>query len=132
MNQPPRTAVGLTPKTGADGLKTALNILEKWACSNEQTLRILGMKHTTITYASEAADQESLSDDQIKRISYILNIHAVLRMLFDNPDNVYRFMSMRNNNPYFDGRTPLDIISTGNLASLHDVFAHLDALTNRS
>lgn len=45
----------------------------------------------------------SLDDDQLARISLVLNIHASLRTIFDNPDNVYGFPSMNNHNPFFDG-----------------------------
>jgi len=40
-----------------------------------------------------------LSQDQLTRASYVLNIHAALRTVFENPENLYGFMAMPNNNP---------------------------------
>ena len=110
------------------GLQAALNILDKWGCSPEQAWNILGMKRSTYYRYREAGVKPRLSRDQAERISYILNIHAALRIVFDNPDNVYGFMSMDNNNPYFNGRSPLSIISSGNFGSLYEVFKRVDSL----
>lgn len=35
-----------------------------------------------------------------------LNIHAALRLAFDNPENVYGFPSMENRNEFFNGHAP--------------------------
>lgn len=34
-------------------------------------------------------------------------------------------MNMKNNNSYFNGRTPLSNIATGNVDSLGEVFKHI-------
>ncbi len=39
-----------------------------------------------------------------------LNIHQALRIVFENPANQYGFMKMKNHNPYFSGRSPLEVI----------------------
>lgn len=39
-------------------------------------------------------------------------------------------MNMKNNNSYFNGRTPLSIIATGNFDSLSEVFKHIDNMAN--
>ena len=86
------------------------------------------MKKSTYYKNRESVDTARLSGDQVERISYILNIHAALRIVFDNPENVYGFMSMPNNNSYFNGRTPLTVISTGNFGALYETFKRVDAL----
>lgn len=109
-------------------LRAALNILDKWGCSPEQAWNILGMKRSTYYRYREAGVKPRLSRDQVERASYILNIHAALRLVFDNPENVYGFMSMENHNPYFNGRSPLSIIASGNFGSLYEVFRRIDSL----
>jgi len=128
MSHSPQTLPEITAATGARGLKAVFNILDKWGCSTEQQCHILSMKKSTFYKNREAVDSARLTDDQLERISYILNMHAALRTVFDNPDNVYGFMSMENKNPYFNGRAPLDIIATGNFGSLYETFKRVDAL----
>jgi hypothetical protein len=112
----------------ATGLKAALNILSKWGCSPEQQWNILGMKRATYYKNNDQPEKANLSNDQIERLSYLLNIHAALRVVYDNPVNVYGFMSMSNDNPFFNGRSPLDIISTGNFGYLYETFKRVDVL----
>ena len=87
------------------GLRTALNILTKWKTSTEQAGNILRVSRSTISRA-RTDKAVSLDEDQLKRVSLVLNIHSALRMLFDNPANVYGFMQMENHNEFFNGRSP--------------------------
>jgi len=64
----------------------------------------------------------------MQRISFMLNIHAALRTVFDNPDNVYGFPSKVNHNDFFNGRTPLEILSQGDMISLYETFRRINAL----
>ncbi|WP_252108649.1 MULTISPECIES: antitoxin Xre-like helix-turn-helix domain-containing protein [unclassified Halomonas] len=113
----------------AVGLKTAVRILDKWQASNEQGEAILRVSHSTYARARRGDLTEiKLDSDQLTRVSYLLNIHAALRMLFENPENVYGFVSMANHNPYFNGRTPLDVIGGGDFAALYETFKRLDSL----
>ncbi len=64
----------------------------------------------------------------MQRISFILNIYAVLRLVFDNPENVYGFPAMANDNELFNGRTPLEIMSQGDMISLYETFRRFDVL----
>lgn len=128
MKQLLQTTPELPTKAGAIGLKAAFNILDKWGCTPEQEWHILGMKKSTYYKNRESSNNARLSADQLERVSYILNIHATLRMIFDNPENVYGFMSMANNNPFFNGKAPLELIATGRFGSLYEAFKRIDAL----
>jgi hypothetical protein len=112
------------------GLRAALNILEKWGASSEQACRVLRISRSTYTRARQRDSQWSvgLDADQLQRISLVLNIHAALRLVFDNPENVYGFPSMENRNEFFNGRAPLDIMAQGDMISLYETFRRIDAL----
>ncbi len=114
----------------AAGLRTALNILDKWKASCEQACRVLRISRSTYNRASQkdSAWAVSLDSDQMQRISLVLNIHAALRVVFDNPENVYGFPSMENRNEFFNGRKPLDIMAQGDMISLYEAFRRIDAL----
>ncbi len=71
---------------------------------------------------------KNLSDDQLERVSYLLNIHQALRIVFSNPANVSGFMGLKNHNDYFAGRTPLEIINSGKFGDLYEVARRVDAL----
>ncbi|SDU84629.1 antitoxin Xre-like helix-turn-helix domain-containing protein [Pseudomonas mucidolens] len=112
------------------GLRTAVSILEKWQASSDQVCRILRISRSTYTRAKQRGGEWSigLDHDQMQRISFVLNIHATLRMVFDNPENVYGFPGMVNDNSFFNGRTPLEIMAQGDMISLYETFRRIDAL----
>lgn len=112
------------------GLRAAVGILEKWAASSEQACRILRISRSTYTRARQRDPDwaVALDADQMQRISFVLNIHATLRLIFDNPQNVYGFVSMANDNEFFNGRSPLEIMSQGDMISLYETFRRIDAL----
>ncbi|WP_447556369.1 antitoxin Xre-like helix-turn-helix domain-containing protein [Vreelandella sp. EE22] len=113
----------------AIGLKAAVRILDKWQASGEQGEAILRVSHSTYARARRGDLSEiKLDSDQLTRISYLLNIHGALRTLFENPDNVYGFVSMANHNPYFNGRSPLEVMGGGDFAALYETFKRIDSL----
>ena len=112
------------------GLRAAVGILEKWSASSDQACRILRISRSTYTRARQRDPSWSvtLDSDQMQRISFVLNIHAALRLVFDNPDNVYGFVSMANHNEFFNGRSPLEIMAQGDMISLYETFKRIDVL----
>ncbi|MCK1791012.1 hypothetical protein [Pseudomonas violetae] len=112
------------------GLRAAVGIIEKWAASSEQACRILRISRSTHTRAKQRDPDWSVSldADQMQRISFVLNIHAALRLVFDNPENVYGFPAMANHNEFFNGRSPLEIMSQADMISLYETFRRIDVL----
>ncbi|MCE8044535.1 hypothetical protein HOP60_20940 [Halomonas daqingensis] len=110
------------------GLKTAVTILGKWGATIEQGTAILRVPPETYARAQrhDPEWQVSLDDDQLTRISYVLNIHAALRVVFDNPDNLYGFMSMANYNEGFDGRSALEVIACGDIGTLRETWLRVN------
>lgn len=112
------------------GLRAAVNILEKWQATTEQACRILRISRSTHARAKlrNADWSVSLDPDQMQRISFILNIHAALRLIFDNPENTYGFPGMPNHNEFFNGRSPLEVMAQGDMISLYETFRRIDSL----
>jgi len=119
-----------TEEQCAIGLSTAVGILDQWNATNEQACSILRISRSTYARAKLRAPgwSVSLDSDQMQRISLVLNIHAVLRQIFDNPKNVRGFPSMVNNNDFFNGRTPLEIMAQGDMTSLYETYHQIDSL----
>lgn len=112
------------------GLTAALNVIDKWKGTPEQARSILGIPESMYTYAKKQPPgwSVSLDPEQLQRISVVLNIHAALRTVFDNPENTYGFPSMENHNEFFNGRSPLEVMASGDLASLNETFKRIDSL----
>lgn len=127
--------MSLAKNTGYDpkalsmaGFKAADNILSSWGCSAQQSQNILKVSSTSYHKFKVNPEKTNLSDDQLERVSYLLNMHQALRIVFSNHENVSGFMSMQNCNDYFAGRTPLDIINSGKFGDLYEVAKRIDAL----
>ncbi len=110
------------------GFKTADNILSKWGCSAQQAQAIMKVSKSSYHKFKSSPDTANLTDDQLERVSYILNMHQALRIVFSNPANVSGFMGLNNHNDFFAGRTPLEIISSGKFGDLYEVAKRVDAL----
>lgn len=123
-------AQGFSRNQCVTGLRAAVGILEKWGASSDQACRILRISRSTYTRAKQRDPDWSvgLDSDQMQRISFVLNIHAALRLVFDNPENVYGFPAMANENEFFNGRSPLEIMSQGDMISLYETFRRIDVL----
>jgi uncharacterized protein (DUF2384 family) len=117
-----------TKDFGSVALRTAVKIMEHWQASSKQIESVLRISRSTYARVKELQRPVSLDSDQLARISLVLNIHASLRTIFDNPDNVYGFPSMNNDNAYFDGRSPLEIMAEGSFIQLYETFRRIDAL----
>ena len=114
----------------ATGLRTAVAILDKWGATGEQGEAILRVSHSTYARAKRKDGLASinLDRDQLTRVSFVLNIHAALRTIFDNPDNLYGFMQMPNDNPFFLGRSPLEVMGSGDIVAVYETFRRIDVL----
>lgn len=113
----------------AIGLCTAIKIMERWGATQEQITMTLGVSPNIWTRATGLQSETiKLDSEQLGRIACILNMHAALRTIFENPVNVYGFVSMPNGNEFFDGRTPLDVIADGSFASLYETSRRLEGM----
>ena len=110
------------------GLKVVLNILNKWQCSEAEKQALLGIKRSTLHKYQDDPQSARVTHDLSERVSYLLNIHHALRLLFSNPENVYGFVRLENQNPPFNGLTPLHFMQSGRCAALYEVFRHVDGL----
>lgn len=116
--------------TSATGLRTAVAILDKWGATGEQGEAILRVSHSTYARAKrkDGLAAINLDRDQLTRVSFVLNMHAALRTIFDNPENLYGFMRMPNDNAFFFGRSPLEVMGEGDIIAVYETFRRIDAL----
>lgn len=111
------------------GLKVALRIIAGWQASPAQACRILRISHSTYRRASrDCGAGRRLDQDQQQRIGLVLGIHASLRTTFANHANVKGFPRFRNENDFFGGRSPLEIMAQGDMISLYETYKRIDQL----
>ena len=126
MQATPRTRAFSTDQSGVI-LRAALRVLEKWKATTEQSSNVLRVSRSSISRAQQGKGVE-LDRDQLERASIVLNCHASLRLVFDNPENVYGFVGKENHNDFFNGRKPLEVMAQGDLMSLFETYKRIDAL----
>jgi len=107
--------------------KVVLNIFDKWHCSTDEALILLGLKRSTWFKYKSTPDKASFSPDLKERISYLLNIHAALRILFSHPESVYGWVRKPNKAPFFSGRSAMDIMLQGRVVDLWSIASRLNA-----
>ena len=110
----------------AAGLKAFFALADHWHLNAEQARILLGQPSERTFYNWKGGKVGSPSHDTMSRIGYLLGIHRALRTLFSNPENVYGWISQKNDD--FKGQTPLQRMLGGDLTDVAYVRQYLDAL----
>jgi len=123
----------LTQNQLAVGLRAAMRILDGWNATTEQACRILRISPETRQKVFRDSNASVRLDlDQQQRISLVLNIHASLRSVFANQENVQGFPSLENANDFFEGRSPLEVMAQGDMISLYETYRRIENLQQAS
>ena len=109
-------------------LPVVFRILEKWQCNTDEQLRLLGISsRSTLNKYKESHGGIRLSLDTQERMSYILNIHKCLRLLFSADDSIYGWVRKPNSHPFFAGRSAMDVMNGGRVAEIYEVATRLQS-----
>jgi hypothetical protein len=112
-----------SPSTLATAARAINNLFGKWKLSQQQRMQLLGFTSSSMLHRFENTPEKLATRPDLEmRMSLLLNIHQALRLLFNNPENVYGYMSLVNHNVPFNGQKPLDIASRDivGLIRVHD------------
>lgn len=115
-----------SPKHAAAGIKAVFALAERWKIEKEQIRILLGRPSERTYYNWKAGRIAVPSHDTMSRIGLLLGIHRALRTLFSNPENVYGWISRKNDD--FGGQTPLERMLGGEVMDLAYVRQYLDSL----
>lgn len=119
----------LTSEQCSVGLRTALRIIDAWKATPSQACRILRISLSTFRRAARGSGCGAKLDlDQQQRIGLVIGIHGFLRATFTNQENVRGFPGFKNENSFFDGRTPLEVMAQGDLISLYETYRHIEQM----
>jgi uncharacterized protein (DUF2384 family) len=134
---PDRGAIPLFPQTFADerdrdrlspaAIKAMKRIGEHWLLKGAESAALLGVSASTWDRIASGKWDQSLSQDQLTRVSAIVGVFKGLHLLFAD-EMADRWTRLRNRGPLFENRTPIDAMIEGGIPMMLDVRRHVDAL----
>jgi hypothetical protein len=114
----------VTDEEAAAMFRAALNLFKLWAVTDDQAAILLDQPPRTFA-RWKAAKAGRFNRDGKARLSNLMGIHKVLRILFREAPRGYAWVKAPNE--AFGGRSALDVMLGGELTDLMRVRRYLDA-----
>ena len=114
-------------RVSPSGNKIFVNIMKAWNVGDEDARRLLGgvsAESYEVMKSQESTD--TLNEDQLMRVSYLIGIYKALRILL-NDELATTWMTRPNDNNLFGGMTPLAYCLKEGVPGLAKVRKLLDA-----
>ena len=115
-------------KAGQVALKFFFNLMEKWDCTVEQQMVLLGSIGRSTLYKYRQLPEVRLPRDTMERVSYLMGIHKSLRILFGDKPSTYELIKKANSEAPFNGNSALQVMLAGGVVDLADVRRYLDGV----
>ena len=113
---------------GREAFVSVLTLFDLWRIGEKQKMTLLGMSKSTYFKAKSDPGSLRATPDLLERLSYLINIHAAMRNIFSNPENIYGFVNQPNGNWVFQGLSPMEYMSVGTIASLYETAKHFETM----
>lgn len=118
-------------RIGRAGFQTFLNISQKWNLKIAQQRVLLGgIPNSTYhewRHQVESLQDFILSEDILKRISYILGIYKALHILLPDENSANQWIHKKNSASLFNNKTALDKMLSSDSIHLANIKQFLDA-----
>ena len=98
-----------------------------WKLTGQEAANILGVSMSTWERIRSDTWRQSLSQDQLMRVSALVGIYKGLHLLFAD-GMADRWVRLRNSGPLFVNRTPLEAMHEDGIPGLVDIRRYVDAL----
>ena len=108
-------------------IKAVKGIATHWQLRGHEIAALLGVSPSTWDRMAAGKWDQSLSQDQLTRVSAVVGVFKGLHLLFAD-DMADRWARLRNKGPLFDNRTPIEAMIEGGIPAMLDVRRHVDAL----
>lgn len=108
-------------------IRAMKGIATHWQLRGHEAAALLGVSPSTWDRMAAGKWEQSLSQDQLTRVSAIVGVFKGLHLLFADA-MADRWARLRNKGPPFDNRTPIDAMIEGGIPAMLDVRRHVDAL----
>jgi len=107
-------------------VKAFLTISEVWKLRNEQARQVLGGMSNGAFYELKRRWRGTLDQDRMTRISVLIGIFKALNILYSK-NLADRWVQLPNENPMFEGETPLAYMIKGGQPAMMRVRQLLDS-----
>lgn len=113
-------------RLGPGAVRAFFNMMDRWQVRDEDARRLLGGMSNGAFYALKRNDERSLSEDKLRRISYLVGIFKALNILYSE-ELADAWMQLPNTNRIFGGARPIDYLIEGGIPAFEVVRRLLDA-----
>ncbi|WP_017938207.1 MbcA/ParS/Xre antitoxin family protein [Zestomonas thermotolerans] len=117
-----------SPKAGQVALKFFFSLMDKWRCSVEEQMVLLGSIGRSTLYKYRQLPEIRLPRDTLERVSYLMGIHKSLRILFGDKPSTYEWVRKPNSEAPFNGKSALELMLAGSVVDLATVRRYLDGV----
>jgi len=105
-----------------------IKILDKWTCSLKVKAALLGFGNEEQFQAMLSNPSTyAFSNEQIKRMSYLLNIYRSLHTLLSNHHRADNWVNSPNSAPLFRGQPAIKMLKKGRVRDLELVAQYLQS-----
>jgi hypothetical protein len=108
-------------------IKAMTEIAKHWRLRGHETAALLGVSPSTWDRMAAGKWEQSLSQDQLTRVSAVVGVFKGLHLVFAD-DMADRWARLRNKGALVDNRTPIETMLEGGIPTMLDVRRHVDAL----
>ena len=108
-------------------MRAFFNLAAKWDLSVNQQRGLLGWPPSSTYHKYKSGQVGVLAYDTLTRISLLLGIYKALHILYPQAELADQWVRLRNSNPIFGGKAPLDLMIDGGIDGLYQVRRLLDA-----
>ncbi len=114
-------------RLSAPAIRTFFNIGATWGLSVAEQRALLGWPAPSTYHKYKAGNVGTLPYDMLQRVSLILGIYKALHILYPQAEMADQWVRLRNSNPIFGGKAPIDHMADGGIDGLYRVRRLLDA-----
>jgi uncharacterized protein (DUF2384 family) len=108
-------------------LEAVRNLAEAWDATGEEMAALVGVSPSTWDRIRAAKWRQTLTQDQLTRISALVGVFKGLNLLFADA-MADRWPKLPNSGPLFANRTPVNAMIDGGIPIMLDVRRYVDAL----
>ena len=107
-------------------IRAFFSISATWGISVVQQRALLGWPAPSTYHKYKAGSVGTLPYDMLQRVSLIVGIYKALHILYPQAELADQWVKLRNSNPIFGGKAPIDLMTDGGIDGLYRVRRLLD------
>jgi uncharacterized protein (DUF2384 family) len=108
-------------------LEAVRKLAGAWSATGEEMAALVGVSPSTWDRIRAAKWQQTLTQDQLTRVSALIGVFKGLNLLFADA-MADRWPKLPNSGPLFGNRTPVNTMIEGGIPVMIDVRRYVDAL----